>query len=225
MNSAISVNDVTSTITARPPGTPRRAKCADGAPVGPLDAAPDGVGAVQGLGAQQPHGAAQEQVVHQHGGPGAAHGALRLQPQPAEGEPDRQRHLDQQRQRLQPGHQQRLAQALVERAVHAKQQRRRQGQRQHGQVAPAPLPAAAAGTSVQRSSGAGKQQGPAAGQHAEHAPRYRPAAPSGRGPRGASPPCSSAQVGSKACSTPIRATKTLMYTAEPTDSAARACSE
>ena len=213
---------------------------ADGVPVGPLHAPPDGVGTVQWLGAQQPQGAAQKQVVHQDRGPGAAHGAPGLEPQSAEGEPDGQRHLHEQRQRLQPGHQQRLAQALVEGAVHAKEQGRRQRQHQHAQVL--------ANFALQRGGHLGpaqqvarKEQRPGAGQHRQQgqvqglAHRTSQVLVAARGlARGDLPtpagrafalPCSSAQMGSRACKMPISATKTVMYTAEPTESAASACSE
>jgi len=60
---------------------------------------------------------------------------MRVQAQPAEGKPDRQGNLDRQRADLQPGHEQWLAKALVERAVHAEHEGRHQGQGQNRQVA------------------------------------------------------------------------------------------
>ncbi len=57
-----------------------------------------------------------------------------LQARTAEGEPDRKRQLHEQRAQLEPRHELRLAQALVQRAEQAKEQGWCQGEGQHAQV-------------------------------------------------------------------------------------------
>jgi S-DNA-T family DNA segregation ATPase FtsK/SpoIIIE len=72
--------------------------------------------------------------VDSQSGPSAAHHAHARKACASKGQSVRQRHFDQQGPRLQPGHQARMAQTLVERAIQPKQQRRHQGHRQYTQI-------------------------------------------------------------------------------------------
>ena len=99
-----------------------------------FDALPQPQRRIQRLRAQQPQGQHAQQDVDHEGGPGAAHHAQRRHTRAAKGQPHRQGQLDRQRQHLQPAHQLRPAERLVERAEGTKQQCRRQAPAHHGQV-------------------------------------------------------------------------------------------
>ena len=110
-------------------------KAAQLAPVDSLHALPQCIRQIADLVAQQPQRRATDGVVDRQRGPAAADHAECRQAGTTKAQPDRQRQLDQQRAELQPGHQHRLAEALIERAVDSEQQGRRQCEGQHVQVA------------------------------------------------------------------------------------------
>ena len=223
MNSAISVNEVTSTSTARPAGTPSRANWPIWRQSRRLDALPDSGRRGRGLRAQQPE---REQRPSPSSPPAWPR---RSPPAPIAGRPapPKVNQIDSGSfsaseascSQVTSCGLPRLWLSVLNRrnssaGGSAKASTREVGFDVGAHAPPAPRSSAAAAPGNSRH------------RHAEHdapAPHRYSACRTER-PTSAvrCAPCSSAQTGSSACSTPISDTKTLMKMAEPTDSAASA---
>ena len=103
-------------------GNAQLCKRCDLPPVGLLQRLPDGKWPVHRARSDLPNGDGTQRVIDNQRGQCTTHGTSCIQPHAAESKPYGQWHLDPQGANLQPGHQQGLAQALVERTEHPENQ-------------------------------------------------------------------------------------------------------